>query len=478
MARFGIDFGTRNTAVTCPAGRLDQQGRPVPSAIAYNIYNGKRLIGLDAIAILRSPPDKQASWRVIRSFKTRMESTEPILETADGWKSAGDIARDYLEELFKQAGKRGFLPAEATVMSIPVQFPARSRQQLFEAVRNCGLPIRGLVSESTAAFLAERSQGPIDRVAVVDWGAGTLDVSILRILGSGAPGTIIEEQSCEGSRIAGDAIDLAIYESLCVESRAKGRAIPQLKDVPLHLQTAILDVIEDAKILLSDPSRRLTSQPVFFDSFSDGSSGSFLLTGDQLTHLLRPIFKQVFETIEHALDRAGIASRQLDRILFIGGCVSVLGFRQAATERYSARAVFPPNPDWAVAEGALQLTNDGSRFELTQEFGCVLDDGEFCPLHHERTFGRRASETQFASTEATDRATLVIAERTSFNDRPRRVGTLDVPLQGHIGEPIRVHTHLRDDLTIKIAARSLCGSETEDTRILEIDDTRFRFRLE
>jgi len=70
---------------------------------------------------------------------------------------------------------------------------------------------------------------------------------------------------------------------------------------------------------------------------------------------------------------------------------------------------------------------------------------------------------------------LVFAERQA--GRTSVAGTLSVPLQGHLGEPVHIKTTLRRDLTVGVKAWSHCCDHAQDVREMSIDNTRFRFRV-
>lgn len=474
MAEYGIDFGTRNTAVSCNSSRFASDSKPIPSAVAYDRYSNSRRFGQAALDVLSLPPTERSRWRVARSFKTALESDEAAFEGHEGNKTAAEVLEDFLSLLLDAIRKSKLPPIDSAILSIPVGFPSKSRMRIVSAAEAHGIKVRGLVSESTAAYIKEKGSGHHDRIAVIDWGAGTLDISIIRATGQGGPGTVFEELACVGSTVAGDAIDEAIYSHLAAEARSGGRAVPRLEEIPVHVRTAIFTEIERQKIQLSNRGRNRASTNLVFPEFGDGQAASFTLTVDQMARVLQPIFAQVFAAIDRALANAQLDHRQIDAFLFVGGCVSVLGFREAAEARYPS-PMFPPNPDWVVAEGALRLHSSGGEYESLQEFGLVLDDRSFLPLHQLRAFGKQPERIRVAPTEASDTASLVIAERQG--NRQTTIGGLSVPLQGHVGEPVRVLTELRKDLTVGIEAWSECCLREKDARRFEYSQTRFRFRL-
>jgi len=319
------------------------------------------------------------------------------------------------------------------------------------------------------------SLGTAERVAVVDWGAGTLDVSVLRIVGGGTVGSVIEEQACQGSTIAGDRIDTSIYEAFAARARADGRQIGATEQIPIELVRSVLRACERAKIALGDRFSTRDSMDVVLPAFTDRKFAQFKLTASELRNLAAAARTAAFKLLDDSIEAAGLATGQLDRIIFVGGCTGILGFREEAQQRYRQAAAFPDKPEWVVAGGALQVASGHASYESLQEFGCVLDDGYFLPLTDAAAFDGSEWFRTVAATESTRKASLVLAERQS--GRVSVAGILSVPLQGHLGEPIHIRTTLKRDLTVGVEAWSQCCDEASDTRGLSIANTRFRFRV-
>ena len=474
---YGIDFGTRNTAAECSARLTSSDGSTIPSAVAYDSLSSEIRFGHEALGLLRSQdPEVQQRWSIATSFKTALESDMPFVRTQRGTKTAAQVLSDYLRCLVDHAAKKRLPELSSAVFSIPVGFGAKSRRRLLEAARGAGIEPRGVVSESTAAYLKILHQlGPAERVAVVDWGAGTLDVSILRITGSTSSTAVIEERACKGSTEAGDCIDMAIYEALVARLRAAGTSVRPVSEISREHLRSMLHACENAKIALSDSQNRRTSTDLVFRTFAHGDPAKFTLTADDLREISAVARKRVFEVVFDAIQSAGLSKGQLDRVIFVGGCTGLLGFDEDARRYFGPAAVFPNSPEWVVAAGALEVAKGYASYRCLQNFGCVLDDGSFLSLIQASEFNGREATITVAATESTELASLVFAERQ--DDRVATCGALGVPLLGHIGEPVHIRTTLRHDLTVGIDAWSHCSGRPEDVRSLELLNTRFQFEV-
>lgn len=476
---YGIDLGTRNTAVECKSGRLaSADGGTIPSAVAYDSLSSSVAFGHDAFKLLRSDnKSDRERWNVATSFKTSLESDAPFVSTPTGPKTAAQVLSDYFRCLVQYAAQKGFPALEHAVLSIPVGFSSLSRTRLLDAARAAGIEVHGVVSESTAAYLKiAHDLGSAQRVAVVDWGAGTLDVSVLHIMGSGITGAIVDEQSCLGSTVAGDMIDQAIYENLAARARSAGRSIDVIDKVPVEVLRPVLSACERAKIALSDRASARASADIVVPMFTDRKLANFTLSASELRDLSMPARTAAFRVLEDSIQAAGLAVGQLDRIIFVGGCTGILGFRDEAQQRYAQAAIFPSNPEWVVAGGALEVARGHAQYESVQDFGCILDDGYFLPISHSPRFDGSSCVVSVAATESTKHASLVFADRQA--GRIAVAGTMSVPLLGHMGEPVNIETTMQRDLTVKIEAWSQCGDRTKDARSINIANTRFRFRVQ
>ena len=313
MTHYGIDLGTRNTAVECGALKLvSRAGSTIPSAVAYDTLTGDKRFGEAALQLLREP-NPLDRWQVVTSFKTSLHSDAAIVRTANGALNASDVLRDFFEHLATEAERQSAPPLAHAVFAIPVGFCAKSRQRLLDAARRARIEPCGIVSEPTAAFLnIEEGIGGAEHVAVVDWGAGTLDVSILRISGARATGLYIEELACQGSVVAGDRFDLSIYELFATRARTGGSAVPPIDTLPLELWRAIRHECEMAKIALCEPGIARKEVQVDFKKFSNLKHASFRLTADELKSVTKVHREEAFAVVMQVIEQAGMNVERLD----------------------------------------------------------------------------------------------------------------------------------------------------------------------
>src|SRR6202158_1328347 len=227
----GIDLGTTNSLVAyvdaktgqpqcipgpygstlCPSVvSLDPDGSIVVGEAARRrlltqpertIYSVKRLMG-------RGPADVREELKLF-PFRIDPASANVIrVRLGDRVFTPPEISAFILRELKSWADEYFQDLVDRAVITVPAYFNDAKRQATRDAGRLAGLEVLRLVNEPTAAALAyglhEKKRG---RVAVYDFGGGTFDISILKLI-STSDGDIYQVLSTNGdTHLGGDDID-------------------------------------------------------------------------------------------------------------------------------------------------------------------------------------------------------------------------------------------------------------------------------
>src|ERR1700723_1575528 len=242
----GIDLGTTNSLVAytdsqtgqprcipgpygstlCPSVvSLDADGSIIVGEAARNrlltqpertIYSVKRLMG-------RGPADVQSE---LKFFPFRIDpASKKVIRVMLGDKvfTPPEISAFILRELKSWA--EGFFgeTVDRAAITVPAYFNDAQRQATKDAGKIAGLEVLRLVNEPTAAALAyglhEQKRG---KVAVYDFGGGTFDISILKLI-STTDGDIYQVLSTNGdTHLGGDDIDNALQAAAREEIRGLG----------------------------------------------------------------------------------------------------------------------------------------------------------------------------------------------------------------------------------------------------------------
>src|ERR1700726_1765513 len=230
----GIDLGTTNSLVAyvdaqtgqpkcisgpygstlCPSVvSLDPDGSVIVGEAARRrlltqpertIYSVKRLMG-------RGPADVQSELKL---FPFRIDSaSKNVIRVMLGDRvfPPPEISAFILRELKNWAEAHFGETVDRAVITVPAYFNDAQRQATKDAGKLAGLEVLRLVNEPTAAALAyglhKQKRG---RVAVYDFGGGTFDISILKLI-STDEGDIYQVLSTNGdTHLGGDDIDNAL----------------------------------------------------------------------------------------------------------------------------------------------------------------------------------------------------------------------------------------------------------------------------
>jgi len=244
-------------------------------------------------------------------------------------------AEAYLGEAVRQA-----------VITVPSHFNDSQRQAIKEAGRIAGLETLRVVNESTAACitygLAKKKN---ERVAVVHFGGGTFDVSILEI-GDG----VFEVRSTTGdTRLGGDDIDRCVIEWLI--SKFKRKEGVDLTVDPVALQR-LRDAVEDAKCSLSSSMRVEISLPYITKQKSYYQDMREVLTREQLERLVVPVMDRLREPVESALNDARLSSSEIRHVVLAGAMTRMPLFQTTIQELFDQEPYRNVHPEEVVALGA------------------------------------------------------------------------------------------------------------------------------
>lgn len=385
---FGIDFGTTNSlAAVSVGGRalalVDQvTRRPHPSVIWYrgsDIVVGREARENMDITESGAPPG------FVRSPKMSLRRDGPIF--VDGRPvEPTDAVAEVLRHLKTDASvARGGAPAHdlaRAVFTIPVDFGGPERRALREAARKAGIGVVQFVHEPVAALYAHlRSQPDLGRelarlegrsILVFDWGGGTLDLTLCRIIG----GAIMQVRNLGDNEVGGDKFDERLRNHL----REKHTSAHGLEDITALEQPGmaakLLHQCEILKIHLSDP--KVDTEDVIVRNYLkvDGPGKNLLASVDraELEDLSSGIAARGLARIDEILDQAQLTYQDIELCLATGGMVNMPAIRDGLTERFVGRVPRLTNGDRIIAEGAAWIANDGLRLTLSKPIEILVAD--------------------------------------------------------------------------------------------------------
>jgi molecular chaperone DnaK len=341
----GIDLGTTFSAaaqVRDGVPRILPHGeeRIMPSVVGVS-PQGTMLVGTPARNQYLLYPE-----RTVRSIKRRM-GQEVSVSLGERSYTPDEISAIILRELKRSAEAQLGRPVERAVITVPAYFSDAARQATRTAGELAGFTVERIINEPTAAALAYG----LDRgdehqmVAVYDLGGGTFDVSIVEL-----DAGVVEVRASHGNtQLGGDDFDQALVDFLAerfqrehgVDPRTDPRALARLT------RTA-----EAAKVTLSsEPFARVREEYLL----TEGGRPLHLdveVSRTEFEGLIENLLEGTLQSLDAALQDAGITARDLSRILFVGGSTRIPLVYEMV---YAHTGIAPEtaiNPDEAVALGA------------------------------------------------------------------------------------------------------------------------------
>ncbi|MDQ3946455.1 MAG: Hsp70 family protein, partial [Actinomycetota bacterium] len=208
---------------------------------------------------------------------------------------------------------------------------ARYRTKLCAGL--AGIEVAALINEPTAAAMAFGLRATDDQtILVVDWGGGTLDVTVLGLV----DGVFLEHASKGIQRLGGLDFDRRLYEQVAVEA---GGDIEwdEFERSRLRLE------LERAKIRLSHQDEV---------SFALPGGGRGVLSREQLDRWVAPLVHRAFDPIQRCLNDLGLSSGSIDHLLLVGGTCMMPVVREFVSDMVGREPATGVAPLTAVAEGA------------------------------------------------------------------------------------------------------------------------------
>ncbi len=375
--KLAIDFGTTNSVIArwkddtsaievihvpgLSAIQEDSRRGVIPSLLyVQDGWSGRVTIGQ---AVLDDQLERKRDNRLFLNFKRGIaagSSLEPRIIDGAPW-TDHDAGRLFLQELVA-ALPYPLDDIERLVVTVPVSAFEGYAAWLSEAMG--GIPENRIhiLDESTAAALGYAVTQPGAVVLVIDFGGGSLDLSLVqlpesrektggllgRILGRDSRGNAARVIAKAGATIGGMDID----QWLLAEVLERTGQSPQDLGVDY---AALLRTCEDAKIALSTAESTLVG-------FATGGSQPLSLpfTRTELEALLdRHAFytalDQAVDRVMRTAHRRGIFKEDVNHVLLVGGTSLIPSVQQLLKGYFRDTAVRVDKPFTAIAEGALQV---------------------------------------------------------------------------------------------------------------------------
>jgi len=345
--RIGIDLGTTNSAVAhTDLGRqrcvkveenlftaaimpscvgLAPSGQLVVGTPARNLYDDERFVAEFKLDI-----GTERKWQLGGTGYNAMELSALVLKTlGDGFvRNVGEV--------------------EGAVITVPANFPAQKRLATKEAGRLAGFEVLRLINEPSAAAIAYTVSGQAlgENVLVIDWGGGTLDVSLVD-----AVEHVLDIKSNDGDvRCGGKDVDQLLYQLVL---RKGGTKLQEAVQDPA-VRHRLVRECERAKIHLS--TAQIWDDPLVFRR---KSASPLVLEVEvhrtELESVARPLVDRVLAAAARCLAKApdgSLKPRDVSDVILVGGSCMIPLLRQEVERTFGRKGRADLNPMEVVALGA------------------------------------------------------------------------------------------------------------------------------
>ena len=336
MTAFGIDFGTTNSVVailkddTAEVIRIDEPpmewedfgyDHVLPSVFGYG-EERVPLFGWEA---------KSAKSK-IEAVK-RLFATEHQVTIGDETFLVDEIATMLFAHIKRMAALQSGLDLKEAVVTIPANSRGLARQRTKICAGMGGINVLALINEPTAAALAALRRHREDQtVMVVDWGGGTLDVTILEAV----DGIFMEQTSRGKQRSGGLDFDARIMRHLA-ESTPGSNEWSGSQRQRLRLE------VEKAKIYLSSKEETNIRLP---------NGNVYRLSRGLFNNITQDIVDPVGDLIENCIQDIKKMKGEVDSLVLVGGTCKIPSVQQKIKQTVGLEPIAGLDPLTAIAEGA------------------------------------------------------------------------------------------------------------------------------
>lgn len=364
----GIDLGTGNSCVSIMENGQpvvianSDGGRTTPSFVAYK-KDGTTLVGSAAKRQAITNPkgtiyaikrfightyDEMGEWPKIVPYKVVKNQNNMAYVEVDGKTySPEQISAEILMKMKKTAEDYTGEKITDAVITVPAYFNSNQKQATKDAGKIAGLNVQRLVAEPTAAALAFGfdKKGLNKKIAVVDAGSGTLDVSILDV----ADGVFEVLATSGDAQLGGTDFDNKIVDWI-IKDFKENNGIDLSKDSTAMQR--IKDAAEQAKIALSNQVTTDINIPFITANESGPLHLTMTLTRAKFEELCADLIKRHESPMRQAVKDANLEMSDISDVLLIGGTTRIPAIQNLVKEVFGKEGNKSVNPDEAVAMGA------------------------------------------------------------------------------------------------------------------------------
>lgn len=348
----GIDLGTSTSLVAAikdgkPTLILNERGKTItPSVVGFS-ETGELLVGEAAKNQAVAHPD-----RTVSSIK-RIMGTNQRVKLGGKEYTPQEISALILAKLKRDAETYFGQPVAEAVITVPAYFTDAQRQATKDAGEIAGFTVERIINEPTAAALAYgfQHQDESKTILVYDFGGGTFDVSIIKMV----EGAFKVLSSSGNNRLGGDDFDQIISDYLFqVFKEKEGIDLLNITNekMRLSIRQRITEAAEKAKIDLSTLLESNINIPFLYSEGEEPKHLDVTLTRAEFDSMTESLVEATREPLEKAFEAAGLDKDGIDSVILVGGTTRMPSVKRFVTEILEREPLAEIHPEECVAIGA------------------------------------------------------------------------------------------------------------------------------
>ena len=336
----GIDLGTTNSLVGV---YQDGQVKLIPNAFGDFLTpsvvalddNNEVIVGKAAKERLVTHPDK-----TVAQFKRFMGTSHKIL-LGNSTYTAEELSSFIIRKLVDDAETFLGEKVDEVIVSVPAYFNDAQRYATKLAGKFAGINIDRIINEPSAAALAKKLESEIDddSFIVVDFGGGTLDISVVELFDN-----VVEIVSIAGdNRLGGEDFTEAIAEEFMHVNQLKKESISR------EFYSKILLQAEKTKLDLNEKEEAQMSV------FDHNKEYRLDLSYQRFYELCHPLLVRVKAVMDRALMDARNSQVSSDNFVLVGGTSKLRLVQDFLSFCINQGVEVSGDPDKMIARGCALL---------------------------------------------------------------------------------------------------------------------------
>ena len=336
----GIDLGTTNSLVGV---YQDGQVKLIPNAFGEFLTpsvvalddNDEIIVGKIAKERLVTHPDK-----TLAQFKRFMGSKHELV-LGDRTYKAEELSSFIIRKLVDDAETFLGEKVDEVIVSVPAYFNDAQRYATKLAGQFAGVKIERIINEPSAAALAKKSMSNQEdqSFVVVDFGGGTLDISVVELFDN-----VVEIVSIAGdNRLGGEDFTAAIAEEFLTSNHLSRKSISR------EFYSKILVQAEKAKLNLN------TNEEVKMVVMDQEKEYSLDLTYQRFYELCQPLLARLKSVLDRALMDARYSYVSSENVVLVGGTSKLRLVQDFLSYCIDQAVQLTDDPDKMIAKGCALL---------------------------------------------------------------------------------------------------------------------------